>query len=134
MEPVIKKKMFYPFLSNNVLCPNQHGFVEQKSTITNLVESTLDWAYELDASGCVYLLHIDLKKAFDSIVHFKLIVKLERLGFCYELLSWLSEFLTGRIQCVQFNGHVSETALVCRRVLHGSVIYIIFKRFTSISV
>jgi len=66
MERVIKKKRFSDLLSNNVLCPNQHGFVEQKSTITNLIESTLDWAYELDAGGYVDVLYIE---AFDCIVH-----------------------------------------------------------------
>jgi len=69
MERVIKKKMFSHLLSNNVLPLNQHGFVEQKYTIINLIESTLDWAYELYLAGCVDVLYIDLKKAFNSIVH-----------------------------------------------------------------
>jgi len=63
MERVIKKKIFSHLLSNDVLCPNQHGFAEQKSTITILIESTLDWAYELEAGGFVDVLYIDLKKA-----------------------------------------------------------------------
>jgi len=68
------------------------------------------------------ILYLDLKKVFDSIVHSNLIVKLERLGLCYELFSWLSEFLTGHVQCVQVNKHVPETAPACSGITQGSVL------------
>ena len=44
------------------------------------------------------MLYIDFSKAFDSVVHSKLIEKLKAYGFRYELVAWISEFLNRRIE------------------------------------
>jgi len=39
-------------------------------------------------------------KAFDSVVHSKVVYKLRNFGFDGDLLFWLSAFLENRTQCV----------------------------------
>ena len=46
---------------------------------------------------------LDLAEAFDSVLHPRLLLKLEVLGITDNILSWLGEFLTVHRQ-VAFNG------------------------------
>ena len=49
-----------------------------------------------------------LHKAFDSVVHSKLLHKLRANGVDGKLLQWLTNFLTNRIQCVKVGLHHSH--------------------------
>ena len=103
MERVGRKQTFDHLISQNVLSPDQHGFRPFKSTTTNLVESTLDWASHLDDRSSVDVLYFDLVKAFDSVVHTKFVLKLKSCGIADNLLRWFEEFLTDqcyRSMCV----------------------------------
>ena len=65
MERIIKDHMMVFLIENNLISKEQHGFVNNKSCITNLLE-TLDLitqACEEDIS--VDVLFLDFKKAFD---------------------------------------------------------------------
>jgi len=55
------------------------------------------------------VIYIDFAKAFDSVVHRKLIVKLMSYGISGCLLSWLEHFLTDRFQYVCIDGFYSST-------------------------
>ena len=68
------------------------------------------------------MLYIDFSKAFDSVVHSKLIEKLKAYGFRYELVAWISEFLKNRRQRVTVASRLSEIASVTSGVPQGSVI------------
>ena len=45
------------------------------------------------AGKTVDVIYIDFSRAFDSVVHSKLLVKLETFGICGKLLSWITAFL-----------------------------------------
>ena len=67
------------------------------STVTNLLEFTHDWAILLHNKTPVDVIYIDFSRAFNSVVHSKLLVKLETFGISGKLLSWISAFLSDRI-------------------------------------
>ena len=46
------------------------------------------------------VVYIDFRKAFDSVPHKRLLLKLHGYGIHSDLLLWLTNFLTGRMQKV----------------------------------
>ena len=65
-----------------------------------IVSSVHDWASYLDKHNSVHCLLLDLAKAFDSVPHNRLLLRLESLGIHGNLLSWFNSFLTKRYQRV----------------------------------
>jgi len=51
--------------------------------------------------------YIDFCKAFDTVSHPKRILKLNKFGINGNLLSWISDFLSERIQKVKVNDSLS---------------------------
>ena len=68
------------------------------------------------------IVYIDFSKAFDSVVHNKLILKLRNVGIDGFLLSWISAFLKGRTQRVKINTSCSNPLNVNSGVPQGSVL------------
>ena len=107
--------LYFHFENYNVISKHQHGFLGRKSTTTNLLEFLGDLTNLVDAGNCMDALYIDLEKAFDSVSHSKLLVKLGRVGVGGRLHTWISEFLCNRLQCIKVGNSVSE----CRPVISG---------------
>ena len=68
---------------------------------------------------CVFL---DFKKAFDSVPHKRLILKLQSYGISGKVLRWIEAFLTERGQRVIVNNVVSERVQVTSGVPQGSIL------------
>ena len=58
----------------------QHGFVSRKSCFTNLLSTFEEWTSALDQGFGIDVIFLDYSKAFDSVPHQRLIVRLEALG------------------------------------------------------
>ena len=100
MEVVIKDEMLNYLSSRNLITKRQHAFIQRHSTVTNLLESVHDWNLILQDRHAVDIIYVDFSRAFDSVVHRKLLIKLSNLGIHGDLLCWICTFLTGRKQCV----------------------------------
>ena len=79
----------------------QHVFLARHSTNTQLLESCNVWAVHLSNRKQVDVAYFDFAKASDSVVHNKLMFKLNAYGFDGLLYSWIREFLSNRYQCVK---------------------------------
>ena len=71
----------------------QHGFVSGRSCLTNLLTSLEDWTKEIDDGYPVDVIYLDIAKAFDSVPHQRLKMKMKRYGLEGNVLGWLSDFL-----------------------------------------
>ena len=122
METIIKNEILLFLLTRKLISKQQHGFLSRHSTTTQLLECVNDWSIALDDKSCVDISYVDFSRAFDSVVHPKLISKLASYGIADDLLVWLETFLLGRSQCAVINDFVSLPSDVLSGVPQGSVI------------
>jgi len=109
-------------LVNDKISKQQHGFLAKHSTCSQIIECTNDWSIALNVRNQVDTVYIDFSKAFDSVVHSKLLCKLESLGVRGKLLAWIAAFLSDRSQVVRVGNAVSNIAKVVSGVPQGSVL------------
>ena len=58
--------------------------------------------------------YIDFCRAFDSISHPKLLLKLSAYGLCWNLFHWIKAFLTNRRQLVRINSSYSNICSITK--------------------
>ena len=91
----------------------------QKVLFTNLLSTFEEWTSAWDQGFGIDAIFLDYSKAFNSVPHQRLIVKLEALGVHGNLSLWLSNFLSNHFQRVVLNGHMSS---VVSGVPQGSIL------------
>ena len=65
---------------------------------------------------------LDLAKAFDTMCHELLIMKLLNLGFCYSVSKWFESYLSDRMQSTVVEGRSSSLRMVKCGVPQGSIL------------
>ena len=109
-------------LKNNKITKHQHGFLAKHSTCSELLECTNEWLLKLNSRSSVDVIYIDFRRAFDSVVHAKLLCKLQFVGICGKLLCWIAAFLAGRTQSVNVGDSFSSNVDIISGVPQGSVL------------
>jgi len=122
METVIKKQLLSFLLIHGKISKQQHGFLARHSTCSQIIECVNDWSLALNIRKQVDVVYIDFCKAFDSVVHKKLIYKLEALGIRGKILLWIAAFLSNRSQVVKVGNSTSSSVCVISGVPQGSVL------------
>ncbi|XP_063900731.1 uncharacterized protein LOC135120358 [Zophobas morio] len=119
----IFEMILYKHIYNSIksfISPLQHGFVEKRSTVTNLATFTQFTANCVDAGGQVDVIYTDFCKAFDQIDIFILLDKMNLLGFNDHILHLLSSYLFDRVLYVEYMGHQSHPFMATSGVPQGS--------------
>lgn len=122
IEHIIFKHIMEYLESNSILSKVQHGFRRGFSTVTQLVEFTHDISRSMDSGSQIDAIFIDLSKAFDTVIHSKLLCKLNAILKNPSLVQWISNFLSERTQSVCFNSAESSIMDVSSGVPQGSVL------------
>ena len=52
---------------NNIIINEQHGFTTKLSTITQLINTTTEWANTVNSKGQTDIIFLDFSKAFDKL-------------------------------------------------------------------
>ena len=122
MERIINKELISYLLTNHLISEQQHGFLPLRSTCTNLLESVYDWSIAIQEKKHTDIIYFDFQKAFDSVSHSKLAIKLRAYGINGNLSAWLVDFLSNRTQYVRVHETLSNQSNVTSGVPQGSVL------------
>lgn len=122
MERVVAVQILSYCRQHGLISKQQHGFMNKRSTVSNLLDCLDDWTCALMNRNSVVTAYIDFQKAFDSVCHAKLFSRLSDLGIGGDLLQWLRSFLSGRTQCTRVGRAVSDPVSISSGVIQGSCI------------
>ena len=82
-----------------------------------LLDCYNDWSAVQNAGNSVDVIYLNFAKAFDSVLHSKILLKLAAYGISGNLLAWIKCFLTGRSHFVCINNASSISHSVLSGVL-----------------
>ena len=122
IEKIMHSRLYFFLEEHQILFKNQFGFKKKCSTVHSLIEITEKIKESIDQGKYGCGIFIDLKKAFDTVNHKILLLKLEHYGVRGNLLSWFESYLTDRKQYVFYNGISSEVMNIASGVPQGSVL------------
>jgi ribonuclease P/MRP protein subunit RPP40 len=122
LESIIRDHIVNYLESNNLINYSQFGFRRRRSCLTNLLDFFDKITIEYDKTKSLDLIYLDFRKAFDTVPHNRLLIKLEALGINGNILTWIKEWLSERTQRVYINGHYSEYKAVTSGIAQGSVL------------
>ncbi|CAM1307199.1 ARSA (predicted) [Pycnogonum litorale] len=122
MEKIVREEVMKHLQTNDLISKHQHGFVKGRSCNTQLLEAMDTWTELLDSGSSVDVIYMDFQKAFDSVPHRRLILKLEAHGIKQQVLQWITAFLSNRKQQVVLKDTHSQEADVTSGIPQGSVL------------
>ena len=95
---------------NNLITPLQHGFLRNRSCVTQLLSVLHTIDRNLDKNVQTDVIYLDFAKAFDTVDHYVLLSTLKAYGVSGQLLTWFANYLSGRLQRVVIDGATSQWA------------------------
>ena len=121
LERIIKDELLS--LTHGLVDDRQHGFLAEKSCATNLVGLCDSLALSLNDNIRTDVIYFDFAKAFDSVNHDLVLLKLKnKFGIDGRLLKFLTDYLRDRQQRVLVGGKFSALKNAQSGVPQGSIL------------
>ena len=121
-EKAVHQQVYKYLSENGLIHPDHHGFLQNHSTATALQQIVDLWLKAADEGKLSASILLDLRAGFDVINHQLLIQKLQEYRFDENTISWFSQYLNGRKQCVQVESSFSSFLDVPWGVPQGSIL------------
>ena len=122
LESLIRDDLVKYMTENELYSTCQHGFRQNRSCITQLLEVMDDFTKLLDKGSALDVIYLDFKKAFDTVPHERLLLKMKAYGICDKLLQWVRSFLSERKQRVRVGSEYSKKSDVLSGIPQGSIL------------
>lgn len=106
-ERILVSHISHFIARNKLMDSRQHGFIQRRSTCTQLLHMVQDWASYINARDNFHCIYFDQKSAFDKVPHDRLLNKLADLGLHHKTVSWCRSFLRERVFIVKINDKFS---------------------------
>ena len=94
----------------------------ERAFLRDTVTGGTEWTEAMEQGSDIDCIYLDFSKAFDSVPHQRLLMKLRKFGISEKILSWTRAFLLGREQLVTVNSELSRVAAVLSGIPQGSVL------------
>ena len=114
IERLVHLQLYGHLTQNKLLFDNQFGFRQRRSTATALCRFTDDLLTNMDEGKFTGVVYLDLKKAFDTVDHKILILRLKAAGVSGLTLNLFHSYLTSRCQRTA----VGRSLCWCARGIH----------------
>lgn len=121
-ERAAQQQLLWHLERNRLLASEQSGFRPRHSTATSLLRLTNDINRAIDDGMTTAAVFLDVSKAFDTVPHGRLLLKLQRLGVSGTELDWFSSYLSGRSQLVAIGRTKSPLLPITTGVPQGSIL------------
>ena len=121
-EKIIETRLVKFLDQKNIITPHQFGFRKNYSTELAVAEIQNMLLKNLDENKVTCTIFLDLAKAFDTVDHSILLLKLERYGIRGQALSLLKSYLCDRQHSVKLNNVQSSSLTLNIGVPQGSVL------------
>jgi hypothetical protein len=122
LEKIVSIQLVNHLDRNELIYKHQYGFQKNKSTEHNLTHAINFIGGAMNEGKFAVGIFFDLKKAFDVCSHNILLKKLKKMGVNGTVLSWFSSYLSGRKQCVDIDGVLSDSNDIIISILQGSIL------------
>jgi len=90
-ETIVKAKIMNFLEINHLIYNSQHGFRSRRSCLTNLLEFYEDVLQHDDEGRPVDVIFLDFQKAFDKVLHMRLLEKIKAHGIGGKILTWIEK-------------------------------------------
>ena len=120
LEKIVHDQLMEFLKGQNRLCLNQFAFQKLHSTLTCLLNVIDPWFKNSDEGKINLSIFLDLKKAFDTVDHKILLLKLREYGAEGTSHSWFTSYLTNREQFCYFDGSTSSKSSIECGIPQGS--------------
>ena len=122
LETIVQKELYDFLKSSHFFSSRQYGFRKGSGTHTELFELVNMLNKEIDEGKVITGLFLDLTKAFDTVVHELLLIKLEYAGVRGVVLDLFKSYFSNRKQCATANDRVSPLIDIGIGVPQGGVL------------
>ncbi|CAB4037987.1 Hypothetical predicted protein, partial [Paramuricea clavata] len=108
MERIVHRQVYEYLQEHDLITSEQFGFRPKLSTSIALTQLTEEILHNLDNKLVTGAVFIDLRKAFDTVDHELLILKLRNLGFSKSVINWFTSYLSSRTVVTSINNSTSS--------------------------
>ena len=122
LERVVYDQVESYFKDKDLLYKYQSGFRGGYSTDTCLIHLSDFIRMENDKGNVVGMVLLDLQKAFDTVDHTILLMKLKASGLGNDITRWFNSYLSDRQQLVDVSGTFSSSKNISCGVPQGSIL------------
>lgn len=135
LERLIAKRMSHLAIVSDIV-GHQHFVALSKRSVTDLVSCSVHDIEEAHTQGWVStLVTLNVQRAFDVVLHSRLIQRMQAQGWPYSVLRWTTSLLKNRFVQVRYSEGISSLKeLMCGMLQSSPVSPLLFLLYTGVRI